>query len=71
MEGNDVLDKMLRKLIAAICLIIPFGVYLDVPFYNVVTPLWAGLPFFYWFQIIMLPISAVLFFIAASLIDMK
>ena len=68
---DDALDRTLRKIIAAICLLIPFGVYFDVPFYNVINPVWAGLPFFYWFQIIMLPISALLFFVAALLIDMK
>ena len=48
---------------------IPFAVYFDVPFYNVVNPELGGLPFFYWFQMAMLPVSAVLFVIAAFLID--
>ncbi len=58
-----------RQIVAAILILIPFAVYFDVPFYNVVTPTLGGLPFFYWFQIAMLPISAVLFIIAAYLID--
>jgi hypothetical protein len=65
------MGKALRKLVAAILLVIPFVVYFDVPFYNVVTPELGGLPFFYWFQLIMLPVSAAMFFIAALLIDMK
>ncbi|MCL5430400.1 MAG: DUF3311 domain-containing protein [Candidatus Marsarchaeota archaeon] len=60
-----------KDIIAAILLLIPFAVYFNVPFYNVVNPVLGGLPFFYWFQIVMLPISAVLFLIAAVLIDMK
>lgn len=65
------LNGAIRKFIAAVCLLIPFAVYFDVPFYNVVAPELGGLPFFYWFQMAMLPVSAVLFLIAALLIDMK
>ena len=60
-----------KTIAAAILILIPFVVYFDVPFYNVVNPEWGGLPFFFWFQMVMLPISAVLFFIAAVLIDRK
>jgi hypothetical protein len=63
------LDKRSRQVIAAILLLIPFVVYFDVPFYNVADPTLGGLPFYYWFQLIMLPVSAVLFLIAAMLID--
>ncbi len=60
-----------RRIAAAVLLLIPFAVYFDVPFYNVVQPEAFGLPFFYWFQLAMLPVSALLFLIAAILIDMK
>ena len=60
-----------KDIVAAILILIPFAVYFDVPFYNVVNPTLGGLPFFYWFQIAMLPVSAILFLIAAVLIDMK
>ncbi len=60
-----------KTIVAAILLLIPFAVYFDVPFYNVVNPQWGGLPFFYWFQMLMLPVSAILFLIAAYLIDTK
>ncbi|MDE1804807.1 MAG: DUF3311 domain-containing protein [Candidatus Micrarchaeota archaeon] len=60
-----------KTVAAAIMILIPFAVYFDVPFYNVINPQWGGLPFFYWFQLAMLPVSAVLFLIAAILIDMK
>ncbi len=63
------MNSQLKKLIAAILILIPFGVYFDVPFYNVVNPVAWGLPFYYWFQMLMLPVSAVLFLIAAFIID--
>ena len=58
-----------RQAVAAILILIPFAVYFDVPYYNVVAPTFGGLPFFYWFQMLMLPVSALLFIIAAYLID--
>ncbi len=60
-----------RLAIAAVLLLIPTIIYFDVPFYNVIYPEVGGLPFFYWFQIAMLPVSAVLFLVAAYLIDKK
>jgi hypothetical protein len=29
------------------------------PFYNKVEPTWLGIPFFYWYQLLWIPISAV------------
>lgn len=63
------MDKGLRHTIAAILILIPFVVYIDVPFYNVINPVMWGLPFYYWFQMAMLPITALLFIVAAFLID--
>lgn len=63
------MDKKSRQIIAAILILIPFAIYFAVPLYNVVQPELGGLPFFYWFQILMLPVSAVFFIIAAFLID--
>lgn len=63
------MNKRSRKILAAIFILIPFAAYFNVPFYNAVNPVLDGLPFYYWFQILMLPISAVLFFCAANLID--
>ncbi|MHB1830105.1 MAG: DUF3311 domain-containing protein [Candidatus Micrarchaeaceae archaeon] len=63
------MNKRQRLTIAGILILIPFAVYFDVPFYNVINPELGGLPFFYWFQMAMLPVSAVLFVIAAFLID--
>ncbi len=63
------MDKKSRQIIAAILILIPFAIYFAVPLYNVVQPELGGLSFFYWFQILMLPVSAVFFIIAAFLID--
>lgn len=63
------MNKDLRLTTAAILIAIPFAVYFYVPFYNVVNPTLGGLPFFYWFQMAMLPASAILFLVAALLID--
>ena len=63
------MNKRDRKIVAAVLILIPFAVYLYVPGYNIVNPEVAGLPFFYWFQMLMLPISAILFLYAARLID--
>jgi hypothetical protein len=39
-------------------LIVPFVAVLWVPFYNRPLPELAGIPFFYWYQLIWVPITA-------------
>ena len=39
-------------------LLLPFPALLWVPFYNSAEPTWIGLPFFYWFQLILVFICA-------------
>jgi Protein of unknown function (DUF3311) len=39
-------------------LLIQFVGALWVPLYNSIEPSWAGIPFFYWFQLLMVLISA-------------
>lgn len=58
-----------RYVVAGILIVIPFIVFLDIPFYDVDKPVLAGLPFFYWWQTLWLGLSAVLFIAAALLID--
>lgn len=65
----EYMNKRDNRIVAAILILIPFVIYFDVPFYNVTMPELAGLPFFYWFQLVMLPITAALFLAAAYLID--
>ena len=40
-------------------LLIQFIPALSVPFYNSVEPSWNGIPFFYWFQMTLVMVSAV------------
>ena len=41
-------------------LLIPFVAMLWVPFYNTIEPQWLGFPFFYWYQLLWVLISAVI-----------
>jgi hypothetical protein len=50
-----------------ILLFAPCVVALAVPFYNSIPPELAGAPFFYWFQLLLIPVSAVFIFLADRL----
>ncbi len=54
-------------IIIAILLLIPLVALLAIPTYNHINPNIGGFTFFYWYQILWMPISAVLFYIAAIL----
>jgi Protein of unknown function (DUF3311) len=41
-------------------LVIQFVAVLWPPFYNKIEPLWIGIPFFYWYQLLWVIIAAVL-----------
>jgi hypothetical protein len=43
-----------------IVLIIPFIATLWVPFYNQARPSFIGLPFFYWYQMLWVPLASLL-----------
>ena len=43
-----------------VLLLVPFAAVLWVPGYNAVVPEWLGVPFFYWYQLLWIPLSAVL-----------
>jgi len=43
-----------------VLLLIPFIGLLWVPFYNSVEPVWAGIPYFYWYQLLWVLISSVI-----------
>ncbi len=45
---------------ARIFFLIPFIAVLWVPFYNRTDPMWAGIPFFYWYQLLWIPLTAVI-----------
>jgi len=48
------------RVVAALCLIAPFVAMLWVGSYAKVEPTLIGIPFFYWYQMAWVPISAVL-----------
>lgn len=39
---------------------LPFIALLDVPLYNRINPQWGGVPFFYWYQLLWVVLTAVL-----------
>ncbi|MBV8799008.1 MAG: DUF3311 domain-containing protein [Alphaproteobacteria bacterium] len=43
-------------------LLVPYFAVLWVPFYNRTLPDMAGIPFFYWYQFIWIPLGALLLF---------
>lgn len=45
---------------ARLLLLIPFIAVLWVPFYNSDEPAWAGVPFFYWYQLLWIVLGAVI-----------
>ena len=51
----------------AILLLIPLVALLDIPSYNSVDPQIAGISFFYWYQMLWMPLATILFYIAAVL----
>lgn len=44
-------------------LIVPFVALLWVPFYNRALPELGGIPFFYWYQLVWVPITAAVLYI--------
>ena len=44
-------------------LIVPLIAQLWVPFYNRALPDWAGIPFFYWYQLVWVPLTAAVLYI--------
>jgi hypothetical protein len=43
-----------------VLLLLQFVLALCVPFYNKIEPALAGIPFFYWYQLLMVLVSAIL-----------
>lgn len=46
------------RVVAAICVIIPFVAVLGVPFYDKASPELAGFPFFFWWQLLWVGVTA-------------
>ncbi|MDX6355669.1 MAG: hypothetical protein QOF98_2572 [Streptomyces sp.] len=56
------------RVIAGLCLAAPFVALLWVNSYSRVTPRFIGIPFFYWYQMAWVPITAALTFAAYVLV---
>ncbi len=69
-EGKGAETAMVKAyyIPAALLLIIPTAVLLDVPLYNRMDPQFLGLPFFWWFQGLWLVIAAIMYIIAALIL---
>jgi hypothetical protein len=47
-----------------VLLVAPCLLALCVPLYNTLDPVFLGIPFFYWFQLLLVPVSALAIFVA-------
>ncbi|MFI0814489.1 DUF3311 domain-containing protein [Streptomyces sp. NPDC021098] len=56
------------RVVAALCLIAPFVAMLWVGSYAKIEPTFIGIPFFYWYQMLWVPISAALTTLAYILV---
>ncbi len=56
-------DRPIRSTAWRWLLVIPFIATLWVPFFNMKSPELFGFPFFYWYQLLWVPLSAVIIFI--------
>jgi hypothetical protein len=54
----NVKNKASRSRVWYWLLLLPCIAILCVPFYNAVEPAWFGIPFFYWYQLLCIPFSA-------------
>jgi uncharacterized membrane protein len=52
------------RIIAALCVVAPFVAMLWIPTYNEKTPRLLGFPFFYWYQLLWVVITALLMVVA-------
>lgn len=65
------MPEVARRVIAACCLAAPFLGLAVVPFYTGTEPQLAGFPFFYWYQLAWVPVTAVLLTCAYRLISRR
>ena len=56
--------SLLRSASPKIILILPYLALLWIPFYNDVKPAIFGFPFFYWYQLLWVPVTSLILFIA-------
>ena len=56
------------RVVAAICIVAPFVAMLWIPSYNKTNPKLLGFPFFYWYQLLWVVITAVLMAVAFQVV---
>jgi hypothetical protein len=66
-QGDQPATGPVVRIVVAILLLAPFVVYLAVPSYAKVKPRLAGFPFFYWWQLLWVIITAVFIGVAYAL----
>ena len=55
--------RTLLRLLAPLPLLLPFAGLLAVPVYNARFPELAGIPFFYWYQFLWVPLTSLLIYV--------
>lgn len=64
--GRPILSPL--RAVAAVCIVAPFVAMLWIPSYNKMNPKLLGFPFFYWYQLLWVVITAVLMVIAVEVV---
>ena len=62
--GRPILSPL--RAVAAVCIVAPFVAMLWIPSYNKTNPKLLGFPFFYWYQLLWVVITAVLMVVAVQ-----
>jgi len=57
------------RVLVRVLLLLVFGIALAVPFYDRVRPVLFGFPFFYWYQILMVPVASLLIYVVFRVED--
>lgn len=50
----------MRRAAYGFLLILPYVAVLTIPLFNRAAPEWAGIPFFYWYQLLWIPLGSLL-----------
>ncbi|HXR70163.1 DUF3311 domain-containing protein [Actinocrinis sp.] len=66
-RGRPILSPL--RVVAAVSLIAPFVAMLWIPSYNKTSPKLLGFPFFYWYQLLWVIITAVLMIVAFTAVN--
>jgi hypothetical protein len=65
------MPRTMARLLAGVCLLAPFVALLGVPWYAGDGPVLWGVPFFYWYQLIWIPLTVALMTVAYLLSQPK